>query len=204
MMMKSLRHFSRAALPGMPWKNGGGRTQEIACGPPGATLADFGWRVSIARIAADGPFSVFSNVDRVIMLLEGDGVRLRSSDGAIDHRLDAPHRPFAFAGDAAVDCALLGGASSDFNVMTRRGRWRAELQLLERASQIAAAPNGVLLALRGSWALGAGAPGCREGEGVCWTGEPMAWQAVPEAADARLAVLRIEPVLPAEDGEGRP
>ena len=119
-----LRRFSRASLPATPWKNGGGTTQEIACWPAGAGLEDFGWRVSIARIAQAGPFSRFAGIDRSIMLLEGDGVRLRSADGAIDHRLDAPHRPFAFSGDIALDCTLLGGASSDFNVMTRRGAWR--------------------------------------------------------------------------------
>ena len=46
-------------------------TREIACWPPGAGLHDFGWRVSIATIAAAGPFSVFKGVDRIIMLLVG-------------------------------------------------------------------------------------------------------------------------------------
>ncbi|VTU12941.1 Various environmental stresses-induced protein [Variovorax sp. SRS16] len=202
--MKTLRHFSRDALPVTPWKNGGGTTQEIACGPPGTTLGDFGWRVSIATIAAAGPFSVFAGTDRSIMLLEGDGVRLRSRDGRIDHRLEALHRPFAFPGDTAIDCALLGGASSDFNVMTRRGQWRAEVQVVDRAASIAAAPHGVLLALRGRWTLNTDAPACREGEGLCWSGEPMAWRAVPVGAHARLAVVRIVPVSSAENEEGSP
>src|SRR6185295_12572572 len=96
------QRFRRDQLPVMPWKNGGGSTCEIACWPPGAKLGDFGWRVSIATMAAAGPFSVFEGVDRSIMLLAGDGVRLQSDDGAIDHRLDTPHQPFAFSGDAAI------------------------------------------------------------------------------------------------------
>ena len=95
----SVLRFSRATLPAMPWKNGGGTTQEIASWPRGAGLDSFGWRVSIATIATAGPFSVFEGVDRSIMLLEGDGVRLFTHDGRVEHRLDVPHRPFAFSGD---------------------------------------------------------------------------------------------------------
>ncbi|MEO5606152.1 MAG: HutD family protein, partial [Polaromonas sp.] len=112
----SLQRFARDQLPVTPWKNGGGNTREIACWPPGAGLNDFGWRISIATIAASGPFSMFAGIDRHIMLLGGDGVRLRSP-GSIDHQLDTPGQPFAFSGDAAIDCTLLGGESSDFNVM---------------------------------------------------------------------------------------
>ncbi|VTU15554.1 Various environmental stresses-induced protein [Variovorax sp. PBL-H6] len=188
-----LTHFSRRTLAVAPWKNGGGTTQEIACWPPGAGLSDFGWRVSIATIAAEGPFSVFADIDRSIMLLEGEGVRLRSRDGRIDHSLDIPHRPFAFAGDVEIDCTLQGGTSSDFNVMTRRGQWQAELRVLGGAAAVEAALHGVLLALRGDWRLNDEEQICREGEGLCWTDAPHAWQALPLAPDARLAAVRILP-----------
>lgn len=189
----AVRNFSRDILAAKPWKNGGGSTREIACWPAGNSLDDFGWRVSIATIAADGPFSVFAGVDRSIMLLEGDGVRLHSDDGEIDHRLDVRHQPFVFSGDAAVDCDLLGGASMDFNVMTRRGAWQAEVQVLRRAASIPAAPHGVLLALRGDWHLKVGGARCREGDGLCWLDDAQAWQAMPVDAGALLAVVRILP-----------
>ena len=189
--MSGVQHFSRSTLPVTPWKNGGGTTQEIASWPQGAALDGFGWRVSIATIAAAGPFSVFAGVDRSIMLLDGEGVRLRSRDGRIDHRLDVPHRPFAFPGDVEIDCTLQDGASSDFNVMTRRGQWRADVQVLDRASAVDAAPHGVLLALRGTWRLNEEA--CREGEGLCWTDAAHAWRATPESDGARLVAVRILP-----------
>ena len=192
----ALTHFSRLSLAVTPWKNGGGTTQEIACWPPGAGLSDFGWRVSIASIAAPGPFSVFADIDRSIMLLEGEGVRLRSRDGRIDHRLDMPHRPFAFAGDVEIDCTLQAGTSSDFNVMTRRGQWQAEVRVRGGAAAIEAAPHGVLLALRGDWRLNGESQLCREGEGLHWTDAPHAWQAVPASPDARLAVVRVLPADP--------
>lgn len=189
--MSNVQRFSRASLPAMPWKNGGGTTQEIVSWPEGAGLDGFGWRASIATIAAAGPFSVFAGVDRSIMLLEGDGVRLYTHDGRIEHRLDVPGRPFAFSGDDAIDCTLLGGPSNDFNVMTRHGQWRADVQVLDHATAMEAAPHGVLLALRGTWRLN-GEP-CREGEGLYWTDSAHAWQALPEGEGARLAAVRIVP-----------
>ena len=91
-----LIRFHRSALPAQPWKNGGGVTREVLCLPEGSGFERFDWRVSIAHIASSGPFSSFPGVDRVITLLEGAGVHLRSADGAIDHRLDTPLAPFAF------------------------------------------------------------------------------------------------------------
>jgi environmental stress-induced protein Ves len=84
----------------MPWKNGGGVTREIVCQPPGAGMDSFDWRVSIAHIASDGPFSAFPGIDRVITLLKGGGVHLSSADGQVNHRLGTPLAPFAFAGEA--------------------------------------------------------------------------------------------------------
>ncbi len=182
----------------MPWKNGGGSTREIVCRPEGAGMDRFDWRVSIATIAQAGPFSAFPGVDRVIMLLDGDGVRLQSASG-IDHRLDQAHTPFAFAGDVALDCTLLGGTSTDFNVMTRRGAVRAKVRVLRAAEALSAAARGLLLALRGRWQLqgqGQGADtaqACSAGQGLWWDGTPQAWQATPHNSDARLVWVRLDP-----------
>ena len=159
-----LQRFAVADLPATPWKNGGGSTREVACWPPGAGFDGFDWRVSIATIAASGPFSTFAGVDRVITLLDGDGVRLQGA--GIDHRLAEPLAPFAFSGDAAIDCTLLGGASSDFNVMTRRGRLRAELRVLRDSQTLPAAAHGLLLAWQGDWQVNGQA--LAQGQGLWW------------------------------------
>jgi environmental stress-induced protein Ves len=182
--------FDTATLAAAPWKNGGGVTREIACAPAGAGMEGFDWRVSIATLDRSGPFSAFDGVDRVIMLLDGAGARLRSRDGEIDHRLDTPHAPFAFDGGVALDCELLGGASSDFNVMARRGRLRAGVKVLRERTGIASAPHGLLLALRGRWRLND--LDCAAGSGVWWEDEPMAWRASPRDAEAALAAVRFE------------
>ena len=182
----AVHRFDAADIAPTPWKNGGGSTREIACWPPGAGIENFDWRVSIASIAASGPFSVFPGIDRVITLLDGDGVHLRG-DG-VDHRLATPLAPFAFTGDVAIDCALLGGASSDFNVMSRRGRVRAEVRVVRSSAAWPDAPQGLLLAVRGPWR--AGVELLSAGQGLWWDDTPVAGPLVCDAADAALLAVQ--------------
>jgi environmental stress-induced protein Ves len=113
-----IRLLTPADYRSMPWKNGGGRTTEIAVSPPGAGLDSFAWRLSVADVGRGGPFSRFPGVDRTIVLLEGAGVRLRG--GGREAELTTPFEPYAFSGDDAVDCTLVAGPVRDFNAMFRR------------------------------------------------------------------------------------
>src|SRR4029077_9426905 len=65
-----------------PWKNGGGSTTEIATGPAGASLEAFDWRVSMARVTSDGPFSDFASVDRTLAVVKGNGLVLTTGENA--------------------------------------------------------------------------------------------------------------------------
>jgi uncharacterized protein len=104
----------------MPWKNGGGVTTEIAVWPAEAGLADFAWRVSMARVEADGPFSSFPGIDRTLCILEGAGLTL-SVAGEPDLVLRRDGKPHAFPADQATSAALIDGPIIDLNVMSRRG-----------------------------------------------------------------------------------
>lgn len=107
-----------------PWKNGGGQTAEIVCFPDGAGFDAFGWRISTARVAADGPFSRFDGVARVLCVLDGGPLALDFAGGTMV--LDAGSAPHGF--DGAADCTgrLLGPAVLDLNVMTRLP-WRGSV-----------------------------------------------------------------------------
>lgn len=188
-----IHRFDRPSLNATPWKNGGGVTREIVCQPPGADMDNFDWRVSIAHIARSGPFSAFAGVDRVITLLEGAGVRLHSSDGSFDHRLDTPLVPFAFAGEAPVLGTLLGGDCHDLNVMTRRATCRAGVWVCRHATSTAA-PAGLFLAMRGTWT--AGAHTLAPGQGLCWCDEPITWSLACPEPDAALLAVAIQPANP--------
>jgi environmental stress-induced protein Ves len=106
----------------MPWKNGGGVTTEIAVAPPLASVADFDWRISMATVAADGPFSRFEGIDRTLAVLSGEGLDL-AVEGTPLVRLTPASKPYPFPGDATASAKLIAGPITDFNVMTRRGRW---------------------------------------------------------------------------------
>jgi environmental stress-induced protein Ves len=114
--------------PPRPWKNGLGRTRELAVQPSTAGSTSFLWRVSIAEVTSAAPFSAFPGVDRVIAMLEGAGFSMTLDTGH-EHALTAPFAPCAFPGEAAVDVQLAGGPTRDFNLMVRRALARGELQV---------------------------------------------------------------------------
>lgn len=101
----------------MPWANGLGVTAEIAVWPAG--VADWTWRLSIADISEDGPFSVLNGIDRHIMVIDGVGMNLtvgRQPIRAVRRGAD----PLAFSGDEATMCRLIDGPIADLNLMVRR------------------------------------------------------------------------------------
>ena len=100
------------ALPPEPWKNGGGVTRTLAADSAGR------WRVSIADITRNGPYSRFPGYDRVSVVLSGEGVALRGDDAAVSLR---PRVPTAFGGDALLQSTLAGGPVRVLNLFVRRG-----------------------------------------------------------------------------------
>jgi environmental stress-induced protein Ves len=188
----TMNRFNVHDLPAMPWKNGGGVTREIVCQPLGASMSDFDWRVSIAQIASDGPFSIFPGIDRVITLLNGGGVHLQSKDAQVDHRLDTPLVPFAFVGESSVHARLLAGNCHDFNVMTRRAVCSASLQVIRSACDLPVASHGLLMAVEGSWQLQSNVEETLMSQhGLWWADASVAWQLHPQSSDAALLALTL-------------
>ncbi len=131
----------RAAHRRMPWRNGGGLTAEVTRSPTEGD--DFDWRVSFAEVAAGGPFSSFAGVDRVIVVVDGPGLVL-TVDG-VEHALRR-HEPFAFPGEGDAT-ATTSGPTVDLNVMTRRGRCTATVDVVpvQEAGPVDLAADGELL-----------------------------------------------------------
>jgi environmental stress-induced protein Ves len=145
----------RDRQPVTPWKNGGGSTRQVAIAPPDATVAGgFHWRVSCARMTADGPFSPFPGIDRSLWLVAGNGVVLTLPDR--DVRLVEPLAQLHFAGELPVTARLVDGPIEDLNVMVDRRRARVDAvvaPLLAGATSrhvLAHGGTAILLALDGS------------------------------------------------------
>jgi environmental stress-induced protein Ves len=137
----------------MPWKNGGGTTTEIAVHPQGASLAAFDWRISMAHVGGDGPFSSFPGIDRTLAVLRGDGIHLAFGDGETI-TLDRQTQPFAFAADRVVAGQLVAGPIDDLNVMSQRGGWAHAMRRITGASPQAVRIEAgllVLVAHAGGW-----------------------------------------------------
>lgn len=189
-----MHRFSLADLHAAPWKNGGGVTREIVSIPRGAGLESFRWRASIADVSSDGPFSVFEGVDRVLVLLEGNGVELCDAKGELAHRLDTRFEPFAFSGDRDITSSLIRGPCVDFNVMTRRGFARAAVWTSRGKDALVASQAGVLFAARGHWIVRTTTRGGHElatNEGCWWDEDSMSCMLVPDSPDAVLVIADI-------------
>lgn len=108
--MNQARLLVRAsALVTQPWANGGGITRVIAeragC-----------WRLSLATIAAAGPFSRLPGIVRQFAIVAGC-VDLAGDSALFPQRLDGTAAPIAFAGDCAVHAVPQGGPALALNLM---------------------------------------------------------------------------------------
>lgn len=134
-----MRHLSQADYIRQPWKNGKGVTVELCRVERDGAIQ---YRLSMATVAEDGPFSLFPGIERNLTVISGPGFRLSGDGLALDCH---PLVPVAFPGDLAVSAfGTAKGASEDFNVMTGRHLPRPAVVLLSNGQGAAA---GGLLAL---------------------------------------------------------
>ena len=177
------------------WKNGGGVTRELACWPQGASMADFAWRVSVADIAQAGPFSLFADTDRHLLLLQGEGVHLHSKQGNVDTVLHANDRVLSFSGDVDMDSKLVAGAVTDFNVMTKRGQWQAQVTVLQQGALVHS-EVGLVLVSAGQWQCEIGSQEMRlnAGQGVWWHGVQTDMRLKVQESGARLLLVQLKAV----------
>lgn len=120
---EGLRRFALDAIAPEPWRNGGGWTRTLAWAGDDAGLL---WRVSVADIECEGPFSTFSGMDRTAVLLDGPGLMLTGAGAPI--RFAAPGSAAAFPGEAELRSQLGRGPARLLNAMTRRGASMASVE----------------------------------------------------------------------------
>lgn len=109
-----IRHLTSADYRVQPWANGRGQTVEIARADGPAGLI---WRLSVATVAEDGPFSRLPGVQRSLTVIDGPGFDLVGA--GVRLRCD-PLSPVAFDGGLALAAAGVTAPSRDFNAMVAR------------------------------------------------------------------------------------
>lgn len=112
----------------VPWVNGLGTTAVIAQEPDDGDGTAWRWRLSLADVGNDGPFSSLPGIDRWIAVASGAGMDL-----TVGHNRSVVLRngddAFAFSGDDDTVCRLLDGPIVDINLMLRRGSVTGALRL---------------------------------------------------------------------------
>lgn len=111
-----MRIIRQSDLVEKPWKNGGGITRDIAAEFDGETLL---WRLSMADVDSDGPFSVFAGLTRVLTVIKGGGMILQSPDSALTAEYA---QPVTFDGASPITAKLTNGSLTDFNLMYATAR----------------------------------------------------------------------------------
>jgi environmental stress-induced protein Ves len=148
-----MKRFALQDVPSEQWKNGGGTTRTIAS--RGEPDAPFDWRVSVAEIAEDGPFSIFAGVDRTAVVLENGPLRLTDvpalgqlkKTAFVGQSLSPLHfrgeaRLFAHIGETPVLC---------LNVMTRRASTLATVNVISSSRTVPVEPDTLLFAAGSNW-----------------------------------------------------
>lgn len=126
-----------ADCPPVPWRNGGGVTQDLLTWPaPGD-----GWqlRVSVALIDRAGPFSRFDGISRWFTVLDGPGVRLDLPSGRVTLR--PGDAPIHFDGADAPGCELIAGSTHDLNFMAPFVAGRSTLRLAAPGDTLVGTPR---------------------------------------------------------------
>ena len=112
----------------MPWKNGKGETTELYCmRQPG--IDAFLWRLSIASVIEDGPFSTFSGYDRTLVMIAGSGMEL-IHEGQATQLLKDQYDLCSFDGGYSTSARLLNGPIRDFNIICNAQFCQAKVSIL--------------------------------------------------------------------------
>jgi len=119
-----IKQFTSADYRQMLWKNGAGYTVELARSA-GENLDTFDWRISMADVKSAGDFSRFNGMQRILTVLEGQGIELYIDD---EYESLMTLQSVQFSGESATRCELIDGPIRDFNLIYDPKQFHARLQ----------------------------------------------------------------------------
>ncbi len=136
-----LKLLRAAAYRAMPWRNGKGITLEIARDP--AAGEHFTWRVSLADITQDGPFSAYPGYRRALVLVSGEDLRLKFPRHGTQH-LSSARRGARFEGEWTTECSIPQGPCTDLSLIVHRGSGVSPACIVRAPSVLAVASRRTL------------------------------------------------------------
>jgi len=127
----------------MPWANGRGTSYEIASDRSDA--GEWTWRLAMAPVNEDGPFSRIECVNRFLAVVEGAGMLLSVDRKKLQCK---PMQVVRFRGDAITEAVLTDGPITDINLMIRRKEAEGEMAVVSDSGLLNEA--SIIVALGGS------------------------------------------------------
>ncbi|MBY6056974.1 HutD family protein [Leisingera daeponensis] len=150
--------FSALAARPVPWKNGGGLTRELASETKGGGTV---WRLSLAEISRNGPFSAFPGLARIHCIVDGAGHTLSNDCTRLEARL---LELLEFDGGLQLECRLRDGPCKAFNVIYDPARVAASASVLGEGAVPVFGGRQALFVISGSLEIkGTGRLGAGEG-----------------------------------------
>jgi environmental stress-induced protein Ves len=123
-----------------PWRNGRGVTRPLAS-------SGDDWRVSLAQVDQDGPYSRFEGMQRTSVVVSGEGILLQHQQTQVEL---PPFAPARYDGEHQWFARLYGGPVMALNVMTRKGRYQATVRSIVRDTIVPPGGSVVIVAFNGA------------------------------------------------------
>lgn len=131
-----------ASLAVERWRNGGGVTRTLA--------ADGNrWRISLAEVERNGPYSRFDGISRLSLVLRGNGLTLRDRDTVV---MLKTFEAVEYDGAADWSATLIDGPVTALNVMTSKGRYRVKVRAIVEPLVVHAGCTAAVIATHGGCA----------------------------------------------------
>lgn len=178
-----MRRWKLEECAPVPWANGCGITRELAAERDGAR---FLWRISVAEIAAGGPFSSFPGLVRWHTITDGAGLDLQGEGKALRAR---PFEPLPFDGALELEAHLLDGPCRAFNVIYDPERIAAQVAVHAGAHLFDVAADAFVFVAAGTVQVSE-ATRLVAGDAI----RPEATGALTPSADARVLNVRFSEV----------
>ena len=106
----------------MPWANGKGTSYEIASDRDASN--QWTWRVAIAPVVEDGPFSTLPGINRQLVVIDGNGMVLEVDGKTVDC---LPGQVVSFSGDSTTSARLIDSPIVDVGLMTVKGLYAGSM-----------------------------------------------------------------------------
>lgn len=168
-LAKGLRRFCLSELAQEPWRNGCGVTRTLMrCDVDDKPL----WRISVADITGNAPFSRFDGLDRQAVLVEGRNVTLCGDWGAWS--MNSVGDTARFPGELSVHTEIGCSLARFWNVMADRTSMRIDLRVSSSPQEnMGAVGAGALMVMEGEAEVFLGELPCatlRKDEGLLFDG----------------------------------